>query len=248
MPHLQNKNEKDDRRRRLLGLKAAAQQDAAPLKISSAQLSQLLHGEFVAEQRQRRLLQQQAAPGPAPSLPSGPPVPPLMGRPPPPPPPAADVLLNLTQLGGLDGGSVYVVTTTGVPANDTTGLAVAGKLSPEQLSNQVQGIVAQLEATMNSGSNGLSSLWNTLFWITIAMVGCLVVHAVLRGLLIWRRKRIPQFLEVRPCAARAPHALALLRAPTPCLPPTPHAEPAPPASPCSGRAWSSGRCGVFSPS
>ena len=50
---------------------------------------------------------------------------------------------------------------------------------------------------LQSGSS-LQSLWNTLFWVSVALAGVLVLHAGLRALAIWRGWEMPTFLEVGP--------------------------------------------------
>lgn len=48
------------------------------------------------------------------------------------------------------------------------------------MAQQVQGIVGRLGDAMRSNDASLQGLWNTLFWIAIALAACLVLHAAAR--------------------------------------------------------------------
>ena len=47
-----------------------------------------------------------------------------------------------------------------------------------------------------SGSS-LQSLWNSLFWIAVALAAVLALHVGIRALVIWRAWPMPLFFEVR---------------------------------------------------
>lgn len=57
-------------------------------------------------------------------------------------------------------------------------------------------MVVELQAAMSPRTDSLQPLWNTLFWVSLGLVCLIILHAAVRALLIWRRKRIPMFLEV----------------------------------------------------
>jgi len=42
----------------------------------------------------------------------------------------------------------------------------------------------------------LQSLWNSLFWIAVALAAVLVLHVGIRALVIWRAWPMPLFFEV----------------------------------------------------
>lgn len=46
-----------------------------------------------------------------------------------------------------------------------------------------------------SGSS-LQSLWNSLFWIAVALAAVLALHVGIRALIIWRAWPMPLFFEV----------------------------------------------------
>ncbi len=52
-------------------------------------------------------------------------------------------------------------------------------------------------SAVQSGT-GIYSLWNTLFWVAIALAGTLALHAAIRALIIWRKWRMRMFFDVRP--------------------------------------------------
>lgn len=218
-----------------------ARQRAQQLKTQEQQrqkAAQYAAQQAVLGRRQRVLLQAPTdAPAPTSALPaaSGPaglpraPAVVAVAGPPRPPPPPSDALISddLKSVEGL-GGSIFVVTTTGLTAAEKNacecalarwrclhGLSLlthvlnascpvppspahttADTLLEEQLARTVQGIVGELQAAMTPQRNSLQPLWNTLFWVCLGLVGLIVLHAAVRALLIWRRKRIPMFLEV----------------------------------------------------
>ena len=44
--------------------------------------------------------------------------------------------------------------------------------------------------------SSLYSLWNTLFWIAVALAAALVLHIGIRAFIIWRGWPMPLFFEV----------------------------------------------------
>ncbi|PRW58310.1 hypothetical protein C2E21_3288 [Chlorella sorokiniana] len=101
---------------------------------------------------------------------------------------------NTSAMAALDasGATVYVVVTQADPAVNATGAAPM----TDQTAQEVPQVVEQLNAAFYLGETGeLQDLWNTLFWIALALACCLALHATVRGLLIWRRRRVPQFFE-----------------------------------------------------
>ena len=109
-----------------------------PRRLARGELNALMHDAFRAEHQQarrRRALQQAAdAPNSTGALP-----PPLPGTTPPPPAPVAPIL-DFASLSTVDGtgGSIYVVTTTGVELNKS---AAVVNVLPADLAAQVEGIV-----------------------------------------------------------------------------------------------------------
>ncbi|PSC71772.1 T9SS C-terminal target domain-containing [Micractinium conductrix] len=151
-------------------------------RLDSRQLSALLHAEYWAAQLAARSARQlTAADGPPPVAPVAP-APNNIA-------PAAPALL-----GTEDGGAVYVVTTTGLETNNSAAAAV---VLPDALAQQLTALVDQLQSALtiggSSASPSLTSLWNTLVWVTVALVACVAAHAGVRALLIWRRWRVPSF-------------------------------------------------------
>ena len=53
---------------------------------------------------------------------------------------------------------------------------------------------------LQSGSS-LQSLWNTLFWVSIALAAVLALHVGIRAFIIWRGWPLPLFFEVGGTAA-----------------------------------------------
>ena len=45
------------------------------------------------------------------------------------------------------------------------------------------------------GGKSMQPLWNTLFWVSIALLAVVVFHVLLRALVIWRRMRMPAILH-----------------------------------------------------
>ena len=184
-----------------------------PRRLARGELNALMHDAFRAEHQQarrRRALQQAAdAPNSTGALP-----PPLPGTTPPPPAPVAPIL-DFASLSTVDGtgGSIYVVTTTGVELNKS---AAVVNVLPADLAAQVEGIVGQLKQalTFQTSSTNMDGLWNTLFWIAVGLAGTLAAHAAIRALIIWRKWRMRMFFEVRlllcVCGARCQQPLRVL--------------------------------------
>ena len=76
----------------------------------------------------------------------------------------------------------------------------AAVVLPDALAQQLTALVDQLQSALtiggSSASPSLTSLWNTLVWVTVALVACVAAHAGVRALLIWRRWRVPSFFMV----------------------------------------------------
>ena len=89
----------------------------------------------------------------------------------------------------------------------------------------MQGLTSSLDDTMAIQEPTLQALWNTLFWVALGLAAVVVLHAAVRGVIIWRRRRMPVFLEVR-----ATHACEL-SACQPCSGPPAASRPHCPSCP-----------------
>lgn len=165
-------------------------------RLSSREVNSLLHSQLATAQQEQqggttwgRHLQQAADAAP-PAL-AVPPTPgPLAAPPPPPSQPILDA--RAADLSG-SGSGLYVVTTTGLQLNASD---AAAAILPDALASQVQSIVGQLQSALSIQRSGdLQQLWNTLFWVSLGLACVLALHAAIRGLLIWRRWRLPMFFE-----------------------------------------------------
>lgn len=61
---------------------------------------------------------------------------------------------------------------------------------------QLTGIVNALSKSLTIPTSSLQGLWNTLFWVAVALAGVLALHAGARAIVIWRGWRMPMFFEV----------------------------------------------------
>ncbi|PRW60718.1 hypothetical protein C2E21_0718 [Chlorella sorokiniana] len=91
------------------------------------------------------------------------------------------------------GGGLFVVATTGVQVNASD---AANAILPDAVAKKLEALVTALGSmlTVTSGST-LQSLWNSLFWIAVALAAVLALHVGIRALIIWRRWPMPLFFE-----------------------------------------------------
>ncbi|PRW60571.1 rhamnose-binding lectin-like [Chlorella sorokiniana] len=83
--------------------------------------------------------------------------------------------------------------TTGVQVNASN---AASAILPDAVAKKLEALVTALGSmlTVTSGSS-LQSLWNSLFWIAVALAAVLALHVGIRALIIWRRWPMPLFFE-----------------------------------------------------
>lgn len=83
-------------------------------------------------------------------------------------------------------------------------LAAVSSALPDSLVQQLEGLTGALSDTLAIQEPTLQALWNTLFWVALGLGCVLALHAVVRGVIIWRRRRMPMFLEVSVPQPRSP--------------------------------------------
>jgi hypothetical protein len=87
---------------------------------------------------------------------------------------------------------LYVVTSTGVSVQPNASAAAIAVDAMRSLPHLVETLESRFAL---AGSTSLQPLWNALFWSACAFAGVLVVHVALRCAVVWRRSRMPGWLE-----------------------------------------------------